>query len=143
METGLEQAKTQAQAKLFHVLGLLGQLGGEEMQEWYKDEGIDTEDEREQEQGREERLEENLMYADISVRSAWTIPGEPLEPYEYEITLCTGGPAVKIAGELDLHNEPCSAHLEFQNWWTEWTRLPLMPYERQALLDYAKLLFYG
>ena len=55
----------------------------------------------------------------VEVRSDWTTPGEPLEPSEFTILLCTGGPAVRIVGELNL-GEPCRAWLEYQDWGTPW-----------------------
>ena len=59
---------------------------------------------------------------DIQVRSDWTNPGEELTPSEFMILLCTGGPAVRIVGELDQYGEPCRAWMEYQDWGTPWTQ---------------------
>ncbi|MEQ8849245.1 hypothetical protein [Botrimarina sp.] len=39
----------------------------------------------------------------------------------YEILLTTGGPAVRIVGELDSYGEAESARLEVQDWGEPWT----------------------
>ena len=57
----------------------------------------------------------------VEVRSGWRAQGEDLDPEEFCITLCTGGPAVRIMGELDHRGEPGRAWLEFQDWGTPWT----------------------
>jgi hypothetical protein len=58
---------------------------------------------------------------EVQVRSDWTTPGEELEANEFMILLCTGGPAVRIVGELN-RGEPCRAWMEYQDWGTPWTR---------------------
>jgi hypothetical protein len=58
---------------------------------------------------------------EVQVRSDWTNPGETLEAGEFMILLCTGGPAVRIVGELN-RGEPCRAWLEYQDWGTPWTQ---------------------
>lgn len=59
---------------------------------------------------------------EVMVRSDWTTPGEDLTPSEFMILLCTGGPAVRIMGELNQQGEPDRAWLEYQDWGTPWTR---------------------
>jgi hypothetical protein len=39
----------------------------------------------------------------------------------FELLLATGGPAIRIMGELDGNNEPHRAWLEVQDWGTPWT----------------------
>ena len=58
---------------------------------------------------------------EVQVRSDWTNPGETMEANEFMILLCTGGPAVRIVGELNEHGEPCRAWMEYQDWGTPWT----------------------
>lgn len=60
---------------------------------------------------------------DISFRSGWTSSPEDMTPEEFQILLCTGGPAVRIIGELDFHGQPYRAWIEFQDWGTPWTML--------------------
>jgi hypothetical protein len=56
----------------------------------------------------------------IDVRSGWGTPGT-LEPEEFQILLSTGGPALRIIGDLeDL--SPTGARLEHQDWGTPWTQ---------------------
>ena len=72
-------------------------------------------------------------------------PGEEasLEPTEFQILLSTGGPALRIMGELN-HGEPSRCWLEHQDWGTPWTRYFSRSAERaSALLWFASLFYYG
>ena len=74
---------------------------------------------------------------DISYRSGWNSSPEDLQPEEFQILLCTGGPAVRIMGDLDHYGQPCRAWFEYQDWGTPWTML----FEGQGdALDYAQRL---
>lgn len=75
----------------------------------------------------------------VEVRSDWTNPGEPLEPSEFMILLCTGGPAVRIVGELN-RGEPCRAWLEYQDWETPWTRY--FGADSDTLCQYASQFYF-
>jgi hypothetical protein len=82
----------------------------------------------------------------VQVRSGWTAPGYPMEAAEYEILLCTGGPAVRIVGTLDQwmgESEPDTATLEHQNWGTPWTDAPIERDDEQTLLTYARQFYFG
>ena len=59
----------------------------------------------------------------------------------YEITLAGGGPAVRITGELDEHDEPYTAVLEYQDWGTPWTELRTANID--TLLRYARTHYFG
>lgn len=91
----------------------------------------------------EQRIQEDPL--SVQVRSDWYSPGETQETpkaEEFEILLCTGGPAVRILGELDEHNQPDRARLEYQDWGTEWTQY----YEADstdALLAYCSQFYFG
>jgi len=76
----------------------------------------------------------------VDVRSGWANPGE-LEPEEFQILLSTGGPALRIVGDLNAHLEPCSARLEHQDWGTPWTEWPAA--DSDALLWFAGLFWFG
>lgn len=79
----------------------------------------------------------------VEVRSDWTEPGQNLEPAEYTILLCTGGPAVRIIGELN-RNEPASARIQYQDWYRPWATLhQVSDDEEAALLRYAQQFWYG
>lgn len=77
---------------------------------------------------------------EVQVRSDWTNPGEPLEAGEFMILLCTGGPAVRIRGELN-RGEPCRAWLEYQDWCTPWSQW--FGASSDTLCEYAANFFFG
>ena len=72
---------------------------------------------------------------DIQVRSDWHSLGEDPETAEFSILLCTGGPAVRIKGELS-QEEPARCWLQHQDWGTPWTDYCL-PDAADALLWYS------
>ena len=76
----------------------------------------------------------------VDVRGGWGAPGE-LEPEEFQILLSTGGPALRIIGDLQ-NNEPSRARLEFQDWgtpWTQWRR----DVDHEALDWFCSLFWFG
>jgi hypothetical protein len=74
----------------------------------------------------------------VEVRSGWYNPGGlDNQPEEFCILLCTGGPAVRIIGELDMDAEPVRAWIEYQDWGTPWTELFNPPVEQETLLTYC------
>lgn len=69
-----------------------------------------------------ERIQEDAL--SVQVRSGWYTPGDHDRddaPAEFELLLTTGGPAVRIIGELDGNGEPDRAWLEVQDWGKPWT----------------------
>lgn len=94
--------------------------------------------------GAYERIHEHPL--EVSVRSGWHQPGQPhinFTSAEYLILLCTGGPAVRIIGELDEHKSPITARIEYQDWGTPWTNYMLTSDETDAVLEYAGVFYYG
>lgn len=85
-----------------------------------------------------QRIQEDPL--SVEVRSDWASPGEELTPGEFQILLCTGGPAVRIVGELD-RGEPCRAWLEYQDWGTPWTQY--FGARSETLCQYASHFFFG
>lgn len=84
----------------------------------------------------------------VEVRSAWHVPGNDASNAEYNILLCTGGPACRIIGELGEHGEPETARLEVQDWFQPWTQIrPLVAkgdYNSEPiLLAYARCFYFG
>jgi hypothetical protein len=77
---------------------------------------------------------------EVQVRSDWENPGAPLEAVEFMILLCTGGPAVRIVGELN-RGEPCRAWLEYQDWGTPWAQW--FGAKSDTLCEYAANFFFG
>lgn len=86
-----------------------------------------------------ERIIENAL--EVTVRSDWTAPGETLTPSEFCILLCTGGPAVRIVGELNSYGEPCRAWIEYQDWGTPWTQW--FDADQDVLVRYASFFYFG
>lgn len=119
-----DRAKRQAAAKLTVISNLLAELV------------------RAEENDDKVRREETIAAIDdfplaAQVRADWHSPGEgPGELKEYEILLCTGGPAVKISGDLDAAI-PSTVALKYQDWFTPWIDYPLSPEEQAILLEYA------
>lgn len=80
----------------------------------------------------------------VEVRTGWHAPGTTSEqtPEEFMILLCTGGPAVRLMGELDQHGCPDRVWMEHQDWGTPWTEY-VIPGEisseaTPAMLTYAQ-----
>ena len=91
-----------------------------------------------EEQARE-RIQEDAL--SVEVRSGWASPGETLTPEQFCILLVTGGPAVRIRGELDEHQEPRRAWLEVQDWGTPWNQF--FGANQDTLLAYAQCFYFG
>lgn len=129
--------------------GLTDQELVEGLDEYWNEGRVLTEEEREEYRTRyhdqdqaSESIDEDPL--SVEVRGGWHSPGESDEMEEYEILLCTGGPAVRIIGELDEHNQPSSARLEYQDWFTPWTEFfDFKDDERDLLLKYAQHFYYG
>lgn len=92
----------------------------------------------ENEDAARDRIQEDPL--SVEVRSDWTTPGEELEASEFMILLCTGGPAVRIVGELD-RGQPCRAWLEYQDWGTPWTQY--FGASSDTLCQYAAHFYFG
>jgi hypothetical protein len=119
----INYAKNQAESQLDFILKLVDALR--------------------KESGVEEAL--NKIYEHplcVQVRTGWHEPGkiDPV-PEEYELLLCTGGPAVRIIGEL-TDGEPSSAEIQYQDWGTPWTRLWADSIQEQDILIFASQFTY-
>ena len=80
----------------------------------------------------------------VDVRTDWHGVGavEACKPTHYKILLCWGGPAVQILGTLDDSNQPGSARLQYQDWFTEWMDYPLTQGEEETLVKYAQQFYF-
>jgi len=69
-----------------------------------------------------EKAQERILESPLSVqvRSGWVNCKEDMEPEEFNILLCTGGPAVRITGEINDSGEPDNPVLEHQDWFEPW-----------------------
>ena len=88
----------------------------------------------------QQKIEEDAL--EVQVRSGWCSQGEEMEAAEYYILLTTGGPAVRIIGELS-GGEVASARLEVQDWGTPWTEYITTGSDNDALETYANCFYFG
>jgi hypothetical protein len=105
-------------------------------------EALDTEDEAERERAEQAIHEDPLS---IEFTGKWSI-GEAPRATGFEILLATGGPAVRIVGELDDHGEPDAATLEVQDWFKPWTAYPQAGSQNDdadVLLTYCRQFYFG
>lgn len=97
----------------------------------------------------QERVQE--MPLSVEVRSPWYVPGakaEDTKPAEYNILLTTGGPALRVWGELDNYGQPDSAQLQMQDWGLPWREvwpceLAEMDEARATLMWFASQFYFG
>jgi len=77
----------------------------------------------------------------VEVRSGWVTPGDPLEAEYFQILLTTGGPALRIMGELDETHQPDRAWLEHQGYGTGWSQYSYI--EQDTLLEFCNCFYFG
>lgn len=80
----------------------------------------------------------------IRIKTGWYTPGEKdsAEAEEFEIILGGGGPASRVVGEL-TDGGPDSARYEFQDWFKPWTAADLTCDERETLLAWCRVHYFG
>jgi hypothetical protein len=78
----------------------------------------------------------------LQFRSGWCSSKDEMEPEEYELLLGTGGPAVRIVGEID-GGEAHSARLEVQDWFTPWVEHITTGSDHEALMTYVRCFYFG
>lgn len=141
MEDEKDRAKNQAKLQVEGICGMMKALkiaqekgGGNGYEAIYEGDIVD-------EEGMEEIIQQNAL--SVRIRSDWQVPGYLLTPTKFEILLCTGGPAVRIIGDLGEYNEPESPQVQYQDWFTPW-----MDYrditDRQAklILEYCRMHYF-
>lgn len=142
-EDKLASARSQGQAQFDSIKEMVGAMD-------CATNGLDgTRGSEESYESARQRIEEDAL--SVQVRSGWYSPGASgadTKPAEYEILLCTGGPACRIIGELSEYGEPETARLEVQDWFTPWTAMrPLVApdnYDSEpTLLSYARCFCFG
>jgi hypothetical protein len=80
----------------------------------------------------------------VEMRSGWHSNfNEPVQPEEFKILLCTGGPAVQILGTLDQYMQPDSVFIQYQDWFTGWSNLELEVEDMEAIREYCSLFYFG
>jgi predicted phage gp36 major capsid-like protein len=89
-----------------------------------------------------QRIHESVL--SVEVRDGWRAPGGEIGPNgnaeEYQILLTTGGPALRLYGQLGQYGEPETAELQYQDWGTPWTRYPS---PQGDLLRFAQCFYFG
>jgi len=138
METDAQQAEDQARAQVESIVELMEALEtarecGEVLLEGYDYD----------EEGMMERIQENAL--SVEVRRSWYLPGSEDKPDQFCILLCTGGPAVRIVGDLDNYLQPSSpVRVQFQDWGTPWTEwLGITSKQREHVLAYCQMHYFG
>ena len=122
-----DRAKDQARAQLDSIIEMVDNL-----------ENAETDEEREQ---AETAISEDPL--SLQVRSGWYEPGGNSDPEEFEILLCTGGPAARIIGELNKYQEPEKVVIEGQDWFTPWLAISMTEEEEEKVLTYCKQFYFG
>lgn len=152
MTTDTDTARDQAIAQLESIQAMVARLEHAQKRcyDWEDCNDISVADLREcdcsnseeyhDEEEARQRIDEDPL--SVMVRASWTAPGEKFEATEYEILLCTGGPAVRIIGSLDEFGAPDHALLQYQDWGIPWTEL-FNPRDMQALISYASNFYFG
>ncbi len=81
----------------------------------------------------------------VSVRGTWHAPGDTetaIVPVAYQVLLTTGGPGLRLIGDLDSDRIPVSVRVEYCDWgvpWTEWTGYA----DEEALLWFVELFWWA
>jgi hypothetical protein len=89
----------------------------------------------------EDNARDRIMEDPLSLRIFGERTDGEWEATNFELLLGTGGPAVRIVGDIGTFDEPSSARLEVQDWfkpWTEYTQA-----ESDVLLAYAGCFYFG
>lgn len=132
-----ERAKEQAQAQLDSIVEIM-----DAFDKAREDGEAEFEGETCSESDLEERIQEGPL--SVEVRSGWHSPGTPAEAEEFMLLLCTGGPAVRITGDLGQYNTPENVRIEYQDWFTSWERLSITDdHALEQLVAYARCFYYG
>lgn len=94
-----------------------------------------------------------LQYAPEELEEADKADGQQIDALEiaigkefdgtktFMILLGTGGPAMRIIGELDEHSEPITAKYQYQDWFTEWTTAEGSE-NNKIVLQYARQFYF-
>ena len=132
-----DTAKSQARAQIDTLCEMMEtyEATQEEGSALYEGQRVERED-------MEEIIEGDAL--SVEVRSDWHTPGQEEEAIEFSILLCTGGPAVRIVGNLGQHNTPETAVVQYQDWFTKWENYTETTEEEdEMILDYCNMHYFG
>ena len=80
----------------------------------------------------------------VQVRCAgWWGICEELKPDEFQILLGTGGPAMRITGDIGQHGEPCNPLMQVQDWFKPWTTCNTTDEQDEALRWFCSEFYFG
>lgn len=89
-----------------------------------------------------ERMQE--MPLSLMVRSGWYTPGaSDNQPEDFYILMSTGGPAVRIYGDLDHYKCPYRPKLQCQDWFSPWETLHTSQEDDEALQWFCGCFYFG
>jgi hypothetical protein len=88
----------------------------------------------------EQRIQEDPL--SLQFRSGWSSSREEMEPEEFKLLLGTGGPAVRIIGEIN-RGEATNPTLQVQDWWQPWTDYRTAGADDEALETYCRCFYMG
>jgi len=134
-EQELDHAEQNARAWLESIIEMVAPLVDED------DEDGDSDDEAKQKA--REAITESVL--SVGVRdTTFRTPGDTtVEPDEFEILLSTGGPALRIVGNLGRFNAPEAIELQKQDWFKPWTAMTLSHEEREAVQLFVEQFYLG
>lgn len=132
----LERAKEQAKMQIEGICEMMATL-----EIARRDGEVKYEDELYGEDKMRELIEQDAL--SVEVRSDWHSPGEVDDISEFCILLCTGGPAVRIIGDLGQYNSPENALVQYQDWFTCWKDYYITNKQSNAILAYCQLYWFG
>lgn len=110
---------------------------------WAKDRPDDAEELKELEEAAgdceseddaRQRIDEDPL--SLQFRSGWVSPGDDMVPEEFELLLSTGGPAVRIIGEIE-NGCASSVRLQVQDWFKPWTDYYVTGEDREVIDAYC------
>ena len=130
------RSERQAAAKMDHIREMV-----EALKSTHIPPGMDGDKARED---AETAIHESVL--SVEVRSLWYDPcakDADTKPGEFTILLCTGGPAVRIIGDLDQYGQPGRAQIEHQDWGTPWTEYRINAEDEEVLLTYCRQFYFG
>ena len=82
----------------------------------------------------------------VQVRGGWYDPCDPQTPRqapeEFEVLLSTGGPALRIIGELDEYGQSVGCKMQWQDWGTPWTDY-MNDSDENSLLKFCQQFYFG
>jgi hypothetical protein len=90
-----------------------------------------------------QRIRESVL--SVEVRDGWRRPDEDQRaPAEFSILLTTGGPALRLRGDLDDWCEPeAPFRLQWQDWGTPWTDYEMTRDDTLACAAFARCFWFG